>query len=97
MIKVGDIVICIKDHLYENKNYNTYSYTTNHGYIIKAVEEFAYYIEADTKNEAGIKIENSWGIRFSTIKEDMNIKKFGDYFITLAEYREQQMKIILDE
>lgn len=100
MIKVGDILICIKDYVF-NTDYlyirYTYSYTKNHQYIIKAAGESLYYVEADTKNEAGKDIENRFGLIFSTIKEDMNIKKFEDYFIPIAEHREQQIKSVLDE
>ena len=98
-MKEGDIVVCIKDYayvskLFNGKDANIYSYTTNRQYKILTIGKDGkyFYIEADIKIES-----NNKGLRFSTKEELVNVKKFGNYFITLADWREQQINNILND
>jgi hypothetical protein len=84
----GDSVICIKDHCY-----NLYYFIrTGNKYEIIDSGNDSVYIKVDfNKNK---RYEGLW---FSFIEEQGNLKKFSDYFITIAEYREQQIKTVLDD
>ena len=84
MIKEGDKVICIND--FECLGYrSTLYYKEGKIYEIKRIDTKVVYIISD---------DGADGVWFRIIKDGI---KFGDSFILLAEYREQQMKSILDD
>ena len=99
MIKKGDKVICIKDHTYHGE-LTIRSFSVGKQYEILTIEKLkeseivkSYYIEADMTNPDDF---NS-GLRFMCEKEVGAAKCFKDYFITLAEWRQQQIDKILED
>jgi hypothetical protein len=94
MIKVGDKVICIKNLSFKGKNQNECSYITGNKYEITRlyppINSKLIYVRTD------IPVYNS-DFRFRVDRETHLTKLFSDYFITLAEWREQQINSILDE
>ena len=86
MIKKGDIVFCIKDFAIANQFF----------FKSKCYE----VAEVSLANHFYIKGENyinnaQYGHWFKL--ETKHYNNFSDYFITLAEWREQQINLILDE
>jgi hypothetical protein len=98
MIKKGDKVVCIKNISYTSKiapNFYIYKYNTGHQYEVETSSPIGYYITTDDiRDKSGIKAESldRNGLIFFIEEEN----KFVDYFITLAEWREQQIKTVLD-
>ena len=86
MIKAGDKVVCIED--YNSFIFDVIKQKYIKGKIYKIIDingEYDIYIEGEIKNK------NGWiGHWFYT-------NSFSKYFIPLAEYREQQIKSVLDE
>jgi hypothetical protein len=88
MIKVGDKVICIKVHY---GFLSKYTHKENKIYEVLRIsgDECSVFVN-DEQNE---------GIWFTIIDnvEYMNYQyKFCDYFISIAELREQQIKSVID-
>ena len=103
MIKVGDKVICINDYdldLTVSDSHTSYvdqithSYKIGKRYEITKIEDGMIYILADLNREENYFI----GVWFRTSDDKLfGFDVFYDYFITLAEWREQQINSILDD
>jgi hypothetical protein len=95
MIKKGDKVICIRDYSYISPYDGLVSsFKSGNIYEIIDIDHKAYYISADINNNA-LSIYN--GIWFSSTTAANNLEKFESHFITLAEWRDKQINLILDE
>jgi hypothetical protein len=81
MIKVGDKVFCIKDFFYFDKKL----FHNNKSYIVGGVSSLTKMIYI----KDGISDNICSGFWFDINKDQ--------YFITLAEFREQQIKSVIDE
>jgi hypothetical protein len=93
MIKEGDKVICIKDFVYQGYHANMLHYTEGKLY------EISRYDKKD-KTVRVLSDEGEQGVWFKIIvvHEQSEIKVFiGNTFILMADYREQQIKSVLDE
>jgi hypothetical protein len=96
MIKVGDKVICIEDYSCQGSYVDqiTHSYKIGKRYEIIKIEDEMIYILADLNKEDAIFI----GVWFRICDDKLfGFDVFHDYFITLAEWREQQINSILDD
>ena len=84
MINIGDKVICSKlEYISTNGENCELPFTIGDSYDIQRINNrLCVYID---------------GYAFGLYKDDVYIRLFSDYFITIAEYREQQIKTILDE
>lgn len=97
MIKIGDKVICVKEYIIYTCN--TRIRIFKHTYE----ENKIYEVVKISKNECSACIsEENGGIWFNITEDSLylrhsNLKKFSDYFLTLAELREKQIKTVLND
>ena len=98
MIKKGDKVVCIRDYSYLSPfDVIVFSFKSGNIYEIIDIGHKAYYISADINNNTlSISIYNGIWFSSSTAAAN-NLEKFESHFITLAEWRDKQIDIILDE
>ena len=90
MIKEGDEVICIKD--YENSSSRQIEFNKEKSYKVYKFDP------QDDTIFIKIKDENKYGFWFElNISDTPTFKYFFDYFITLAEWRQQQIDKILED
>ena len=86
-MNIGDKVICIKD-----LNLRYLKFIVNETYIISGATNYEVYVTTNIN----VKNSGSWMRReIENINGVPNV--FNHYFISLSEWREQQMKSILDE
>ncbi len=84
----GDKIICIKPY-----NIVIREYTEHKIYIIEHIYENRVYVTEDiSKVNSGY-----WFLRENDPVINGYVGYFYDYFIPLAEWREQQIKTVLDE
>jgi hypothetical protein len=101
MIKEGDIVVCIRPYVLK-LTYIRKMFIVNKGYKVLSVgSDMSYYVDADTELvEAPISYKYNFGVRFYSEQQCKGLKHlmpFSHYFITLAEWREQQIKSVIDD
>ena len=93
-IKKGDIVLCIENVIFRS----AFSSTDN----IYFKKDESYTI-VDINNDCGyysvclIDIFLGLGVQFYLEDKIQDYKKFSDYFITLAEWRDKQINFILND
>lgn len=92
MIKTGDKVVCIKE--YETLTINTYisrkaNYRKGFTYEVLGISK--------TTGRVYIKCDNGDYTSFGIVDNLFNSDFFLDYFIPLAEFRENQIKSVLDD
>jgi hypothetical protein len=97
MIKEGDKVICKKDHSFKQGKF-IWSFTSGKEYEIKTLEnKHPIYHYVYIKSDINFESYNHNGLRFALYEEIRQTKLFSDYFLTLAEWRQQQIDKILEE
>ena len=94
MIKIGDSLICKKDYITDSQKYYTgNSYKISSG----GIEDNEFYIKGEIHNHVGggcwFQISDELPYRIRT-KGSLLL---GDFFMSLAEWREQQINSILDD
>ena len=93
MIKAGDKVVCVKDYeyVYTNRKAN---YTEGFTYEVLGIGEQTgrAYIKCDDEDYG-----RRAGSFFDIHGDSINSPLFSDYFIPLSEFREQQIKSVLDD
>jgi hypothetical protein len=104
MIKVGDKVVCIKD--YNNFTFSKglllYTIINKKG-IVYNVVGISKSIDSSISNNQGYRVYISCddcernGSFFDITDDRINSLLFSEYFITMAECRENQIKTILDD
>jgi hypothetical protein len=87
MINVGDKVICLKDYV-------VYGFLSKHTYKENKIYEVLTSEIGVSQYRIFINDEENAGLWFDLIT---NKDFYSKYFITLAEWREQQIKIVLDD
>jgi hypothetical protein len=85
----GDKVICIKDFDVSNQKF-----IKGKVYQIKRIDKYSCYIAGEIYIN-----DRNFGYRLFYFKYERKSwhKMFSEYFITLAEWRDKQINLILDE
>ena len=94
MIKEGDVVICVNEFRYDY--FCKKWFEVGKKYKVLHASDINLYIEADTDLPDLEHYKQNRGVKFYLSKET-GINYFTDYFATLAEWREQQIKSVIDE
>jgi hypothetical protein len=100
MIKEGDIVVCIRPYVVK-LTYCKKEFIVNKGYKVLSIgSDMSHYIEADTDSVVTDVAGQNFGVRFYSEQQCKGLNHlmpFSHYFITIAEWREKQIKTILDD
>ena len=99
MLKEKDTLICIKDFIFHERTKNKYLYNKGDKYIIERIGKWSKYqssLSKISKRRYFILDNNNISWIFEE-NELPNLNTLSDYFITLAEWREQQIDSILNE
>lgn len=90
-MKVGDIVVCIKKHIWSHEFQTGGSYGVEDGdYFTVTDISFGYYYLNNNKKSDNV----SYGYNFDPKKKTFYVFDYKDYFITLKEYRKKKLKEI---
>jgi hypothetical protein len=94
--KVGDKLVCIKEHNYES-SYGTHKHLKGNIYEVLNLRKIDKLIYIKTE-EKYAKFPFSEGIWFTLGGKNFSArKKVSEYFISIAEWRDKQINSILDD
>ena len=95
-MKKGDKVVCIKDFIVNFTNETKVLVNINEIYTIDRIKKDRYVINGWWFEENGSKTIYKINNIYFTEENDSINEYFHNYFITLAEWREQQINSILE-
>ena len=94
MIKKGDKVICIRiDFIDSNGNIGKLPFQIGKDYIVSHCGKLSIHVEGWAFSKLPIHVESLLKVQ----PDYIYLRKFEDYFITLAEFRDKRIDEILND